>query len=121
MFITLPLTALMLQLLYARLKQFFFVNHIIFVINVYIAIYLLLLIQIGFIFLFNKTHFGLFSFLTSFIDIGAVFYTYKSMRNFYLQSRLKTLFKCVLLYLMFGIIITLSFLLVAVMPYLLSH
>lgn len=121
MFITLPFMALMLRLLYRRLKQFYYVNHIIFIINLYIGVYLLILLEMGTDYLFDLTQFKIFAFLSSIISIGTFFYVYKSLRNFYHQGRIKTLLKCFLLYFLFFIIAVISFLAVAALPFSLSH
>jgi hypothetical protein len=121
MFITLPFMALILQLLYRRLKQFYYVNHIIFIINLYIGVYLLILFELGLDYLYKLSYFGLFAFLSSIVSIGTFFYVYKSMRNFYHQGRLKTFIKCLLLYFMFFLVAIISFLIVAALPFSLSH
>ncbi len=121
MFITLPLMALILQLLFGRLKHFFYVNHIIFIINLYIGVYLIILLEMGFSYLNKVSHFGLFGFFASLLSLSTFFYTYKSLRNFYLQGRLKTIIKCLLLFTLFFIIAVLSYILVAAIPFSLSH
>ncbi|MFC4232388.1 DUF3667 domain-containing protein [Parasediminibacterium paludis] len=121
MFITLPFMALILQLLYRRLKQFYYVNHIIFIVNLYIGVYLLILLELGLNYVYSLSHFGLFSFLASVVSLGTFFYVYKSIRNFYHQGRLKTFIKCLLLYFMFFLVAIISFLIVAALPFSLSH
>ncbi len=121
MFVTLPFMALMLQLLYRRLKKFYYVNHIIFIINLYIGVYLLILLGMVIDYLHKLSHFGLFAFLSSIISIGTFFYVYKSLRNFYHQGRLKTLMKCFILYFLFFVVAIISFIIVASLPFSLSH
>jgi Protein of unknown function (DUF3667) len=121
MFITLPFMALMLRLLYRRLKQFYYVNHIIFIINLYIGVYLLILLEMGIDYLHDLSHFRIFALLSSIVSLGTFFYVYKSLRNFYHQGRIKTLLKCFLLYFLFFIIAVISFLAVAALPFSLSH
>ncbi len=121
MFITLPFMALMLGLLYRKLKQFYYVNHIIFIINLYIGVYLLILIEMGIDYLQDLSHFKIFAVLSSIVSLGTFFYVYKSLRNFYHQGRVKTLLKCFLLYFLFFIIAIISFLAVAALPFSLSH
>lgn len=121
MFITLPFMALMLRLLYRRLKQFYYVNHVIFIINLYIGVYLLILLEMGVDYLHDLSHFKIFALLSSIISLGTFFYVYKSLRNFYHQGRIKTLLKCFLLYFLFFIIAVISFLAVAALPFSLSH
>ncbi|MBC7651083.1 MAG: DUF3667 domain-containing protein [Deinococcales bacterium] len=121
MFVTLPLMALILQLLYGRQKQFFYVNHIIFIINLYIGVYLIILLEMGFSYLHKISHYDLFGFFASLLSMGTFFYTYKSLRNFYLQGRAKTIFKCFLLFTLFTIIAVLTYVLVAAIPFSVLH
>lgn len=108
MFITLPLMALILQLFYRKLKQFFYVNHIIFILHLYVAVFLILLVGIGLDYFEAKTNWAIFSFFSSFVGMGTFFYTYKAMRNFYHQSRFKTFIKCFGLYFFFSFILGIS-------------
>ncbi len=96
MFVSLPLVALIFQLLYLRRKQFYYVNHLIFTINLYIATYILLLIQYGFSGLYGLTGIKLFSVIAFFVLMAIYFYIYKAMRNFYQQRRAKTILKFLL-------------------------
>lgn len=121
MFITLPFMALVLRLLYRKLRQFYYVNHIIFIINLYIGVYLLILLGMGVDYLQDLSHFKIFAVLSSIVSLGIFFYVYKSLRNFYHQGRIKTLLKCFLLYFLFFIIAVISFLAVAALPFSLSH
>lgn len=97
LFVSLPLFALILKMLYFRHRQLFYADHGIFTIYHYIFTFILLL----FFFSLNKLN----SYLNwEFINIlGAViflsggFYLYKSMRNFYKQRRAKTIIKFLLL------------------------
>lgn len=111
MFVSLPLVALILRLLYLRRKQYYYVNHLIFTINLYIAVYILLLIYYGLTALYNFTTFPLFSWLEFFVQLFVLYYVYKAMRNFYQQRRAKTLLKYFLFLIVFFM---LMFLLMAV-------
>lgn len=93
MFVSLPFVALILQLLYVRRKQFYYVNHLIFTIHAFVAIFILLLVYYGFDELKKETHWGFFSIMTTLSFLAIFVYIYKSMRNFYLQSRIKTILK----------------------------
>jgi hypothetical protein len=110
MFVSLPLVALLLRLLYMRRKQYYYVNHIIFTVNLYIAVYILLLVSYGLEALYNWTNIDLFSWLAGLTYIAVFYYVYKAMRNFYQQRRAKTLLKFFLFLLAFFFLI--SFLLV---------
>jgi len=100
LFITLPLIAFLLKLLYFRRKNFYYVHHAIFTIHVYCAIFFILLISLWINSLLDLIHLdksiidGIINFL---IFVGSFFYIYKSLRNFYQQSRLKTFIKFILI------------------------
>jgi Protein of unknown function (DUF3667) len=93
LFISLPLFALMLYLLYVRHKRFFYVTHIIFTIHLYVFYFIMLL----FFFSNDKinesiswwpgTLFGFAIWLYMYI------YLYKAMRRVYAQRRAKTILK----------------------------
>ena len=108
MFVSLPFVALFLSILYFRRKQFYYVNHAIHIIYIYIAIYLLILFGYLFSWLYSTVHWHVFSWLQTATVILSFFYIYKSFRNFYQQSRLKTIGK----YLLF---LTATFLLFALL------
>lgn len=93
MFVSLPLVALLWQLLYIRRKQIYYVNHLIFTVNLYIAAYILLLINYSFSGLHEVTGLGIFSTLSVISIFTIFFYVYKAMRNFYQQRRAKTVLK----------------------------
>ncbi|MEO8172552.1 MAG: DUF3667 domain-containing protein [Sediminibacterium sp.] len=94
-FVSLPLFALMLRLLYVRRKKFFYVNHVVFSIHLYCGTFIIILIGLLVAYLFqlikvNSDWPGLLFTLAGF------FYWYKSMRNFYEQRRGKTILKYLL-------------------------
>ncbi len=103
MFVSLPLVALVLYLLYIRRKQFYYVNHVIFSLNVYIAIFLLLLVSYLFNWFAELSGWSIFSWMDFITKVLIFYYIYKSMRNFYGQSRAKTVLKYLML--MFSILI----------------
>lgn len=103
MFISLPLFALLLQLLYFRRKEFYYVNHGIFSIHLYIFIFIAMLVLFGLSKLNEQLHWSLITFLSVLMNLGIFFYEYKAMRNFYRQRRGKTILKYFLLNLMFMI------------------
>jgi len=114
MFVSLPLVALVLQLLYARRKQFYYVNHVIFTIHMYIALYLLILFIEAFVAIYHASHLSIFKWLAIVSYLAIFFYIYKALRNFYQQRRGKTIFKFFLLlllsFLMFTLLMTVYFL-----------
>lgn len=93
LFVSLPLFAFLLKLVYIRRKQFFYVDHGIFTIHLYVFSFLLLLAVFGLDALQQKTGLGFIGFIMAALFIGLFFYLYKAMRNFYGQRRAKTIFK----------------------------
>lgn len=107
MFISLPLAALILQLLYIKRKQFLYVHHGVFLIHGYIAVYILFLLQYGLGAINDILHWSLISYLLGFSTFLIFFYLYKSMRNFYGQGRAKTLFKFFLFNMLYFLVLAL--------------
>ena len=97
LFVSLPLYALFLKLLYIRRKHFFYIDHVIFLLHLYIFTFIFMLVFIGISKLENTFdaswirlfHFPLFVF--------GIYYAVKAMRNFYAQGWGKTILKFVLL------------------------
>lgn len=104
MFVSLPLAALILQLLYLRKKQFTYAQHSIFTVHVYIAVFILILVIYALDGLTGLTHWNIFHWLTNIVNIAALFYIYKALRNYYGSSRAKTIFKYILLMLLYSIV-----------------
>ena len=100
LFISLPLFALLLKLLYIRRKQFYYVDHGIFSVHLYIFSFLLLLVLFGANSLKTHTGWHWLDWLILSIVIYPFFYYYKAMRRFYGQSRTKTILKYILLFIM---------------------
>ena len=109
LFISLPLLALLLKLLYFRRKQFYYVNHAIFSIHLYIFVFIALLITMSLARLNSELHWGLITFIGGLLYVALFFYEYKAMRNFYQQGRGKTILKFILLNLMFLIVLMILF------------
>ena len=93
LFVSLPLFALILKLLYIRRKQFYYADHGVFTIHLYIFTFLLLLVVFGLNTLQDATGWGFITFLIVILFIALFFYLYKAMRNFYGQRRAKTFIK----------------------------
>jgi hypothetical protein len=91
-FVSLPLFALMLRLLYVRRKQFFYVNHIVFSIHLYCGTFIIILAGILLNSLANTMNLGN-EWIGFVFTLAGFFYWYKSMRNFYEQRRAKTILK----------------------------
>ncbi len=100
LFISLPLFALILKLLYIRRKQFYYVDHGIFSVHLYIFSFLILLVYFGIGGLHDKTGWNPLQWLNTVILIYPLFYYYKAMRRFYGQDRARTIFKYLLLFIL---------------------
>jgi hypothetical protein len=113
LFISLPFFALLLKLLYIRRKKFYYVVHAIFTLHFYIFIYInfLLINFLGYLANFKYMHW-LYD-VTIILGFAIIFYLYKAMRNFYGQSRMKTIFKIIILFFLliflFGFLLILLF------------
>ena len=100
LFISLPVFALLLKLLYVRRKNFYYVDHGIFSIHLFIFSFLLLLVFFGLNALHTATQWGLIIWMQIALWIYAFIYYFRAMRRFYGQSRKKTFLKYCLLFLM---------------------
>jgi len=93
LFISLPLLALLLKLIYVRKKQYLFVYHGIYLVHLYIFTFLIL---IPFFLTYEVEqyfHWKIWSVFRTALMIWLLAYLYKSMRQFYEQSRSKTILK----------------------------
>lgn len=97
LFVSLPLFALILKLLYFRHRQLFYVDHGIFTIYHYIFSFILLLVFFSLNKLNNYLNWEFINILGAIIFLSGGFYLYKSMKNFYKQRRAKTVIKFLLL------------------------
>ncbi len=108
LFVSLPLFAGMLRLLYVRRKNFFYVNHVVFTIHLYCGTFIIILIGILARYLLELAGYkggwvnGLFMLI-------GFFYWYKSMRNFYEQRRAKTILKYMLVFFLASFIMVFLF------------
>lgn len=96
LFVSLPMFALFLTLLYIRRKDLFYVNHVVFTIHLYCATFILILGSLWLGSIFHWVHFKT-DVSTGIFSILIMFYWYKAFRNFYTQSRKKTVLKYMLL------------------------
>ncbi len=95
LFVSLPLFALFLQMLYARRKNYYYVNHVIFTIHLYCGTFIIILLGWGFVSLLkamSSAHFAV-GWLNNLFVLAGFYFWYKSMRNFYEQRRGKTILK----------------------------
>ena len=109
LFVSLPLFALLLKLLYVRRKKFYYVNHLIYAIHLYCAMFILLFIILGLSQTENIKYLHWLQIFTIPLVIYIIWYQYKSLRNFYDQSPLKTIVKYLLLLIMSAVVMSLLF------------
>ena len=97
LYISLPLFALFLWILYRRNKNHYFVDHLIFSIHIYCAFFIILfavkIINLLTEQLIQRTY-GFIAAITPFV---LFFYLYKALRNHFKQSRSKTVLKFMIL------------------------
>lgn len=121
LFVSLPIFAFILFLLYARKGRYFYADHIVYTLHLYstffIIIFLVMCLNIAFtaVGLYDYGKGGEKNYLDGFISSGfsacvLLFYWYKSLRKFYQQSRRKTILKFSLLLMINVIIFSLLFL-----------
>ncbi|MFC4263617.1 DUF3667 domain-containing protein [Ferruginibacter yonginensis] len=115
---TLPFLALFLKLIYWRNKQWYYVAHAIFAVHLYVFAYIIFLV----IMLISKVEGYNYLHWLHYIKIAATFwifyYTYKAVRNFYGQSRFKTIIKIILVVFYLMIILTLMMIVFGAISYL---
>lgn len=97
LFMSLPFFALILNMLYFRHKQYFYVDHGIFTIHLYCANFILILIMILLNKLSGSIHVRWWTTVTDILIFALVvyqlIYLYKALRGFYGQRRGKTILK----------------------------
>lgn len=112
LFISLPLFALILKLLYIRRKNYYYADHGVFTIHLYIFTFILLLVVFA-IGRYGASAWGPFGLLVVLLLLWLFVYLYKAMRRFYGQSRWKTaikfLFTTVVSLLMMGTLLAIFF------------
>jgi Protein of unknown function (DUF3667) len=97
LFISLPIYALLLLMLYARRKNFYYVDHGIFSIHLYCATFIMLLFYFALDKLGNSTGWTWLNIPKGLIVLGIFFYLYKALRKFYQQGIMKTIAKFIIL------------------------
>ncbi len=97
LYISLPVFAFFLWMLYRRSKAHYFVDHLIFSIHIYCAFFIILfvvtILDDVYEWIFNKS----FTLLDVSVAFILLFYLYKSLRNHFRQSRKKTILKFIIL------------------------
>ena len=108
LFVSLPLFALYLRLLYLRKrKEFYFADHGVFLVHLYIFTFLFFLLYFGLDKLEEKTHWLTIGIIQGIFILGGVIYAIIAMKNFYRQGWGKTILKFIL----FNILCTVSIIL----------
>ncbi len=121
LFVSLPIFAFFLFLLYARKGKYYYADHIVYTLHLYAAFFIIMFLvmcmNIAFtaVGLYDYGKGGEKNYLDGFISSGfsacvLIFYWYKSLRKFYQQSRRKTILKFSLLLMINVLIFSLLFL-----------
>lgn len=100
LFISLPAFAFILKLLYVRRKTFYYVDHGIFSVHLFIFSFLIILALIAISTFKNYTGWHWLDWLFLIGVLYPIYYYYKAMRTFYGQGRGKTILKYILLFFM---------------------
>jgi len=94
LFVSLPLFAFVLWLLYIRRKEFYFVSHGIFSVHLYIFYFITFLFLIMIKEIEELLHWSyIFNWASFILTVLLLLYEYKALRHFYQQSRAKTILK----------------------------
>jgi len=109
LFISLPLFGFLLLMLYAKHKQFYYVNHIIYSIHLYCALFIIILIGLWLNSILTAITHSEHDWIGSSFTLVGFFYLYKSMRNFYGQRRAITILKYIFLLLLSLFVMVLLF------------
>ncbi len=108
LFVSLPIVALLLQLLFYRHKKFYYADHIIFTVHLYCGLFILMFLRISVSKGKALPYMHWLKYFTVLLIAYTFWYLYKSMRNFYQQGRAKTIVKFSLL--LFSSVFVMAFL-----------
>lgn len=97
LFVSLPFFALILQLLYVRKKQFYYVDHGIFTLYLYSAVFVLIFIQMLISALSTVKGLGWIDWINVLLTLYTFYYAYKALKVFYGQKRGITIVKFIVL------------------------
>jgi hypothetical protein len=118
LFVSLPLYALFLKLLYIRhRKEYFFADHAVFLVHLYIFTFLFMLCYFGLDKLSEKTHWKGIGLIQAILILTGLFYTLKAIKNFYKQGWGKTILKFIILNILCMISLVLLFAIFLVFSY----
>ena len=91
LFITLPLLALILKLVFIRRKHYWYIDHLIFVLHIATSFFILLFIQKGLELLASSTDWSAFSLISGLLGFSWFIYYLISFKRFFEKGWLKTL------------------------------
>jgi hypothetical protein len=117
LFVSLPFFALILQLLYVRKKQFYYVSHLIYTLHLYAAVFVFIFLELLISKLSGYSWLSWLHYLNILLTLYTVYYWYKSMRVFYAQGRGITILKFVLVWLLGLVLLVLLFILFVVLSF----
>lgn len=109
LFISLPLLALILKLMYIRRKQFYYVSHGIFSIHLYIFLFIAMLVLFVISSANDNLHWKVLGDVPSILIPALFLYEYLALKNFYKQRWLKTFFKFLLINILFLVVLAVLF------------
>ncbi|MES2848155.1 MAG: DUF3667 domain-containing protein [Bacteroidota bacterium] len=111
LFVSLPILALLLKLLYARRKEFYYVSHGIFSLHFYIFIFIVMFFSLSIGKINANAGWTLLTVVRFILVFSIFFYLYRAMQNFYRQGWGKTLLKFIILTIVFLTVLALLFVL----------
>ncbi len=97
LFVSLPVFAAILMLLYLKRKDMYYSDHAVFTLHHYIISFILMIFVFLFNFLKEKTGWGIFSILSAILFIAWPVYLFLEMKVFYGQGVAKTILKLLIL------------------------
>jgi len=109
LFVSLPLYALYLKLLYIRRKKYYYVDHALFLIFLYIFTFIFLLVFLGIDALGESLSWNWLDIILTIMFLWGLYYGWRAMHKFYEQGRFKTFLKFLLFNLMCFVSIILLF------------
>ena len=91
LFITLPLLALILKLVFIRRKQYWYIDHLIFILHIATSFFILLFVQKGLELLASSTGWSIISFISGLLGFSWMIYYLISFKRFFEKGWAKTL------------------------------
>lgn len=111
LFISLPLFAFFLKLLYSRHKYYLYADHAIFLVHLYIFTFILALVMIGVDKIAAVSHAPWINYIQYALAGVGIIYSFAAMKNFYQQGVIKTTLKFILFHLIMFITLVILFIL----------